>query len=135
VVSASSLKLGGASHWSGKSSEQMKVLRESAREGTIAVQLALTADSKKGLTTGTLVWTELAPGTFVGYFMGSLGIAKRKVVFSAALGLADARVCTIGSRSTVAPELIGACLETVIALVALITFGDRACTDDCEKRQ
>lgn len=97
--------------------------------------MALTTDSKKGLTTGTLVWAELAPGAFVGYLMRALGIAKRKVVLSAALGLADARVCTKGSRSTVAPELIGACLETIIALVALITFGDRACTDDCEKRQ
>jgi len=86
--------------------------------------LALTADSEKGLTTGTLVWAELTPGTFVGDFMRALCIAKRKVVLSTALRLAGARVCAVSSRGAVAPKLIGACLETVIALVALITFGD-----------
>lgn len=83
------------------------------RAFTVAIQLTGTTHCEKGLAGITLVWAELITWT-LRRKSGILGVAKWKLVASAAFELTDASRCAVGLDVTVTVELIGAYLETVI---------------------
>jgi hypothetical protein len=133
VVSASSLKLGGASHSSIGEACSVEFGSRCEQQPTIAVHLALTVNGENVQAAGALVWAKLGPGAFGWNLMRVLGITKREIILPACLCCADSLVRTKIGRSTFAPELISSGLEAVVTLVALTSPCGGTGLDSCER--
>lgn len=133
MVSASSLKLGGGSHWS---AEIVTCVQTRLRFGkfTITIELTRTSHREEGLTLIFFVRTKLALGTFRRKF-GVIRVTEWKIILPTSLWLTFSSRRTEGLRVTFVPKLVCASLQTVLSLIAGITRVQRASIDEGVRRE
>lgn len=112
LVSASSLKLGGGSHWSEQSFREAKRKKKGSKTAhTISVELTCSPNRQDCLASVHLIWTELALFTFRGNGRITLGVSERKVIVSTAAHETTTVVGTVRLRVASAVKLVRSYLQ------------------------